>query len=123
MTTIDALVIERKPKIGKSRKPRNDRKGKNKKEPKYHVILHNDDYNTFEHVINILVKVLGMSVSQGFVIAREAHTTGQAIVFTGSLQQAELIRDKIFGFAPASHSPAVDIEPTRLIASLQKASE
>src|SRR5215469_15494022 len=111
-TTLEQPVIERWHRAGESQKP--------KKEPKFHVLLHNDDYNTFEHVIGILVSVLGVTVLEAFIKAHEVHTTGQSIVFTGSLTQAEMVKDKILGFAPTANSPAT-CEPTRLIASLQKA--
>jgi ATP-dependent Clp protease adaptor protein ClpS len=113
-TTLEQPASERRHRADESRKP--------EKEPKFHVLLHNDDYNTFEHVIKILVSVLGVSALDAFMKAQEAHTTGQSIVFTGSLSQSELVKDKILGFAPAADSPAA-CEPTRLIASLQKASE
>jgi ATP-dependent Clp protease adaptor protein ClpS len=113
-TTLEQPVIERRHRADESRKP--------KKEPMFHVLLHNDDYNTFEHVIKILVSVLGVTVLEAFLKAQEVHNTGQSIIFTGSLAQSELVKDKILGFAPAADSPAA-CEPTRLIASLQKASE
>ena len=102
------------PKQRKNRKP--------KKEPRFHVVLWNNDYTTFEYVIRILVSILGISVEQAFQFALEVHNTEQAIIFTGSLSQAELIKDKILGYAPDPYSPS-NCEPTKLIASLQKAPE
>ena len=103
---------DQKRKRGKKRKP--------EKEPKFHVLLHNDDYNTTVHVVAVLVRVLGCPIEQAIQMMAEAHYTGQAIIFTGSLGQAELIKDKILGHAPDQNSSA-DCTPTRLIASLQKA--
>ena len=110
LETLELPTKERK--RGKSRKP--------EKEPKFHVLLHNDDYNTMEHVVAVLVRVLGCPVEQAIQMMATAHNTGLAIIFTGSLGQAELVKDKILGHAPDQHSPA-DCLPTRLIASLQKA--
>ena len=100
-------------------KPESRKRDKPKKEPKFHVVLHNDDYNTFDHVIGVLVSVLGVSAEQALRFTFEAHHTGQAIVFTGSLLQAELKKDQILGHAIDPHSCS-DVVPTRLIASLQK---
>jgi len=100
--------------------PKQRKKRKPKKEPKFDVILWNNDYTTFEYVILILVSILGISVEQAFNFAVEVHNTERAVIFTGSLSQAELIKDKILGFAPDPYSPA-SCEPTRLIASLQRA--
>ena len=93
---------------------------KPEKEPKFYVLLHNDDYNTVGHVVEVLMRVLACPVEQAVQLMAEAHHTGQAIIFTGSLEKAELIKDKILGYAPDQNSPA-DCPPTRLIASLQKA--
>jgi len=97
-------------------------KEKPEKEPRFHVILLNDDYNTVDHVVRVLLRVLGGSIEQAVQMTAEAHHTGRAIIFTGSLTQAELIRDKILGYAPCQDSPA-ECEPTRLIATLQKVSD
>ena len=117
MTTTDVPVMEmptmkRKHQYSESRKP--------EKAPKFHVLLHNDDYNTIGYVVAVLLRVLGCTTESAIQMMAEAHNTGQAIIFTGELEAAELVRDRILGFAPCDHSPA-DCEPTRLIASLQKA--
>jgi ATP-dependent Clp protease adaptor protein ClpS len=114
MAEIGMPTIERKHKFCQSRKP--------EKEPRFHVLLHNDDYNTVDHVVCVLLRVLGGTFESAFQMMAEAHNTGQAIVFTGGLEQAELVKNKILGHAPCADSPA-DCEPTRLIASLQKAPE
>ena len=84
------------------------------------VVLFDDAYNTIDHVVAVLLRVLGGTVESAIQMMAEAHNTGQAIIFTGGLETAELVRDRVLGHAPCDHSPA-DCEPTRLIASLQKA--
>ena len=96
------------------------KRDKPEKEPKFHVLLHNDDFNTMPHVMQVLMRVLNVSVERAFQMMAEAHINGRAIIFTGSLTQAELVKDKILGYAPDKDSPAM-CEPTRLIASLQRA--
>ena len=103
-------------------RPKKKKRNKPRRESRYNVILWNNDYSTAEHVVRILMRVLGVSFTQAFVMMSEAHSTGQAIIFTGSLSQAECVKDKILAHAPDQDSPA-NCEPTRLIASIQKVQE
>ncbi|NJP11764.1 MAG: ATP-dependent Clp protease adapter ClpS [Leptolyngbyaceae cyanobacterium RU_5_1] len=58
--------------------------------PNYKVIVLNDDFNTFEHVISCLVKYIpGMSPDHARKLADQIHFEGQAIVWVGPLEQAE----------------------------------
>jgi ATP-dependent Clp protease adaptor protein ClpS len=58
--------------------------------PKYKVILHNDDHNSFDHVISSLMQVLpGMSVERATNLALEAHESGSCVVITCDLEPAE----------------------------------
>ena len=57
----------------------------------WRVIVHNDDHNTFEHVARTLSRCIpGVSLSQGYAVADTIHNTGQAIVWTGMKETAEL---------------------------------
>ena len=57
----------------------------------WRVIVRNDDHNTFEGVAFALSSVLpGISYAQGLELADRIHTTGQAIVWAGDKEQAEL---------------------------------
>ena len=56
----------------------------------WRVIVLNDDHNTFDHVAVSLARfVPGMTVAQGYTFADRIHTTGQAVVWSGHLEQAE----------------------------------
>jgi ATP-dependent Clp protease adaptor protein ClpS len=99
---------------------RNKNKDKQKKEPRFHVILWNDDVHTYEYVIIMLHTVFGYPVEKGFQLAREVDTRGRAIVFTSSLEQAELKRDKILGFGP---DPLLAESSGSIIATLEKVAE
>src|SRR5262245_23961812 len=45
--------------------------------PPYKVVVHNNDYNTFDEVIHILVKAVpGMSHERAAALANEIHATG-----------------------------------------------
>lgn len=59
--------------------------------PNYKVIVLNDDENTFEHVVATLVRYIpGMVADHAWKLADQVHQNGQAIVWTGPMEQAEL---------------------------------
>jgi ATP-dependent Clp protease adaptor protein ClpS len=51
------------------------------------VILFNDDWHTFEEVIEQLMKAVNCSFDQARSYAFEVHVKGKAVVFTGDLQK------------------------------------
>ena len=79
-------------------KPRERESTKPRLLPPYQVILENDDYHTFDFVIDVLCKVLGCAVERAGQLAHLAHSTGQAIVWAGSKEVAELKVDQIRSF-------------------------
>jgi ATP-dependent Clp protease adaptor protein ClpS len=71
----------------------------------WRVIVRNDDHNTFDGVARALSSFIpGISLSKGYAIADTIHTTGQAIVWTGQKEIAELyweqLRDAGLTMAP-----------------------
>jgi ATP-dependent Clp protease adaptor protein ClpS len=69
------------------------------------VIVRNDDHNTFEHVARTLARFIpGVSVKRGMEIANVIHSSGQAVVYTGEKETAELyweqLRDAGLTMAP-----------------------
>ena len=62
----------------------------------WRVIVRNDDHNTFDHVARTLSRCIpGVSLSQGYAVADTIHTTGQAIVWTGMKETAELYWEQL----------------------------
>jgi len=62
----------------------------------WRVIVRNDDHNTFDHVAHTLATfVPGVTLDGGFAIADRIHTTGQAIVWTGPREPAELYWEQL----------------------------
>jgi ATP-dependent Clp protease adaptor protein ClpS len=60
------------------------------------VIVLNDDHNTFEGVAAALAAVVpGTSFDRGLELARKIHDTGQAIVWSGLQEQAELYWEQL----------------------------
>ena len=71
----------------------------------WRVVVLNDDHNTFEGVAFALSSVLpGVSYDRGMALANRIHSTGQAIVWSGQREQAELywtqLRDVGLTMAP-----------------------
>lgn len=60
--------------------------------PPFTLILWNDDFNTFDHVINCLVKYLHYSPAEAEAIAWKVHTEGKCTVLEGSYSELEVYR-------------------------------
>lgn len=64
--------------------------------PNYKIIVLNDDFNTFEHVAKCLTKYIpGMTGDQAWALTNEIHFAGQAIVWVGPQEQAELYHQQL----------------------------
>jgi ATP-dependent Clp protease adaptor protein ClpS len=97
--TVDEEVIVRPKPKAKGREKEKD-KPRPKTQPPYAVIVENDDFHTFNYVTEVLQKVLGYDLQKAFMLTVEVDATGQAIVWSGALEVAELKRDQIRGFGP-----------------------
>ncbi|MCS7012751.1 MAG: ATP-dependent Clp protease adaptor ClpS [Chloroherpetonaceae bacterium] len=53
----------------------------------YKVVLFNDDYHTFEEVINQLMKAIRCGREKAEAYTWEVHTKGKAIVFDGGMEE------------------------------------
>jgi len=89
-------------------------------QPLYGVMLHNDDVNGFDWVIKVLRKVFGYGYWKSLKLAMQAHNSGQSIIWSGSLEVAELRAEQVVscGQDPATvHRGAqvlrVTLEPMR----------
>ncbi len=62
-----------------------------KQYPNYKIIVLDDDFNTFPHVANCLMKYIpGMTSDRAWELTNRVHFEGQALVWVGPLEQAEL---------------------------------
>ena len=61
----------------------------------YEIILFNDDVNTFDHVIKMLVAHCGHTYEQAEQCAYIVHFSGKCIVKTGSYDKLEPICAKL----------------------------
>ena len=62
----------------------------------WRVIVLNDDHNTFDHVARTLSRVIpGVTIERGYGLADQIHNSGQAIVWTGPKEVAELYWEQL----------------------------
>ena len=78
--------------------PETTRRDKPKQQPRYHVILWDDDDHSHTYVIAMMLSLFGYPSEKGYQIAEGVHTRGRAIVITTTLEHAELKRDQIHAF-------------------------
>jgi ATP-dependent Clp protease adaptor protein ClpS len=92
----DSAVAEFTEQVTPRRRPQNDQR--RKRQPRYHVILWNDDDHSYDYVIRMMQELFFHPPEQGFVIAREVDKVGRAICMTTTLERAELKRDQIHAY-------------------------
>jgi ATP-dependent Clp protease adaptor protein ClpS len=64
----------------------------------WRVIVLNDNHNTFDHVAHTLANCIpGVSVAKGYAIADTIHNSGQAVVWSGMKETAELYWEQLKG--------------------------
>ncbi len=64
--------------------------------PNFKVIVLNDDFNTFDHVASCLMKYIpNMNEELAWQLTEQVHFEGQAIVWSGPLEQAELYHQQL----------------------------
>jgi ATP-dependent Clp protease adaptor protein ClpS len=64
--------------------------------PNYKVIVLDDDFNTFAHVADCLMKYIpNMTGDRAWELTNQVHYEGMAIVWTGPQEQAELYHQQL----------------------------
>lgn len=91
---------------------------KTKQQPPYAVVVINDNDHTFDYVIITFQKVFGYEINKCIELAETIHKKGRAIVWSGSLEVAELKREQIISAGPDTFGPKkitwplkVELEP------------
>lgn len=69
-----------------------------KRQPRYNVILWNDDDHTYDYVIRMMKHLFGHPEEKGMQIATVVDKSGRAICLTTTREHAELKRDQIHAF-------------------------
>lgn len=64
--------------------------------PNYKVIVLNDDFNTFQHVAQCLMKYIpGMTSDRAWELTNQVHFEGLATVWVGPQEPAELYHEQL----------------------------
>lgn len=75
--------------------------------PRYRVLLHNDDFNPMEYVVQVLMTTVpNLTQPQAVDIMMEAHTNGMALVITCAQEHAEFYCETL-----KNHGLSSTIEP------------
>jgi ATP-dependent Clp protease adaptor protein ClpS len=65
----------------------------------WRVIVLNDNHNTFEGVAFALASTIpGVDFDRGMALANRIHNTGQAVVWSGPREPAELYHSQLAGY-------------------------
>jgi ATP-dependent Clp protease adaptor protein ClpS len=94
--------------------PRTDTRPK--RQPPYAVVLHNDNINGFDYVVGVLMKVFRYGSGKALWLTLKAHTAGRCIVWTGSLEVAELKVEQIRGAGPDPRKASMGGRPLKATA-------
>ena len=98
--------------------PKVKRSQKVRLQPRYNVILLNDDEHTHDYVIEMLAALFKHSLETGFKMAQKVHEEGRVIVFTATLELAELKQEQIHTYGADYRIPtckgsmSAELEPT-----------
>ncbi len=93
-----AAVALPKEKTSRRRRGRTQDDQEPQRQPRYHVVLWNDDDHSYQYVIAMLMELFGYPAERGFQLAHEVDTQGRAIVLTTTREHAELKRDQIHAY-------------------------
>lgn len=90
---------------------------KPKRQPRYHVILWDDNDHSYAYVMVMMQELFGHPLEKGYELAKEVDSSGRAIVLTTTREHAELKRDQIHAYgkddliAGCKGSMSCSIEP------------
>ena len=69
-------------------------------EPRFNVILLDDNDHTYDYVIEMLINICGHTKKLSYEMACEVDFLGRVIVYTGDKKSAEEKRDGILSYGP-----------------------
>ncbi len=91
-------VIEAPPETVVRPKRRSSKQGDPRRQPRYHVILWDDNDHSVVYVVRMMQELFSHGREQGYLIAREVDATGRALCLTTTREHAELKRDQIHAY-------------------------
>jgi len=73
-----------------------DSKKLNEKYPEARIVVLDDNFNTFQHVANSLLKIIpGMTEKRAWDLTIKVDKIGSAEVWKGNIEQAELYHEQL----------------------------
>lgn len=78
--------------------PSQEKKNKPRRQPRYNVILWDDEDHSYDYVINMLQELFAFPPEKGFKIADTVDTAGSCVCLTTTMEHAELKRDQIHAY-------------------------
>ncbi len=84
--------------IAPAKKLRQDADRQPRIQPRYHVLLWNDDDHTFTYVVQMMRSMFGHTLQRALQICEQVDTEGSAVCLTTSQEHAELKRDQIHAY-------------------------
>ena len=105
------------PETTKEERAQADRSKNPKRQPRYHVVLWDDDDHTYDYVIRMLKDLFGFPVEKSYQLACDVDANGKVVCLTTTREHAELKRDQIHAFgkdqliAKCAGSMSSTIEP------------
>ena len=58
------------------------------------LVLFNDDFNSFEHIIEKLIQILKISIKEAASFAGEAHVNGRAYIKEGEFEELTALHEE-----------------------------
>lgn len=74
-------------------------------EPPFHLVLLDDDYHTYQYVIEMVGAVFGYTRDKAFAIACMVDNDGRAILMTGRKSDLELKQDQVHAYGADPRMP------------------
>lgn len=96
MSEQESATLTAEPVVTTKKKAKSDQRPK--KQPRYHVLLWDDDDHSYEYVILMMRQLFGYSFAKGFELAKTVDAAGRCVCFTTTKEHAELKRDQIHSF-------------------------
>jgi ATP-dependent Clp protease adaptor protein ClpS len=95
-------------------KPRPAARPNPKRQPPHAVVLHNDPVNGFDFVVGVLRKVFRYGRARAFWLTLRAQVSGRSIVWTGTLELAELKAEQVRDCGPDPRTALAGGKPLRV---------
>jgi ATP-dependent Clp protease adaptor protein ClpS len=82
--------------------------------PPHAVVLHNDDLNSCEFVVEVLQKVFRYPQPKAVTLMMHAHLRGRSLIWSGQKEVAELKADQVRSCGPDPIAKARGASPLRV---------